>query len=174
MKKTIAMLLALFLLMPAMAVCGESSDGRADAGSVSAVCPDGWTHVPLREGGFEDGELVTTALELRKGDPSMAFWADSAPRIFIEYGESTSLLMGVSMASFLFDEPEAVGPMQIGDRTWEGVTGGWNGDTLVILTSDDGDDLLIVTLFLDFTVGDLTISLDDADVQEIIASIQHN
>lgn len=145
------------------AVKGE----RITTGNVSALCPDGWKSYPvwdlwaekentpdkniLKFNKFaktEDDQHVTPSIEIRY------YGLNSS---FIEPGKDR------------FDDAEDIGPTKIGNRIWKGITGlSWDTKQALIWT-EDGDDEFLIAILLEY--DGKSISLQDADVQAIIASI---
>jgi len=141
----------------------EIDDSRIDAGNVSAVCPDGWDSFPW------EGEDGSNNLKFYKGiQPGTQDDIDrqkqSVPAIAINYKTGDGLF---SFKDF-YDDAEDWGPQTIGEYTWEGFTATWNDDKVAILTSGD----LTLNIWLEMADG-ASISLDDQDVRDIIASIRY-
>jgi len=72
---------------------------------------------------------------------------------------------------YYFSEPEALPPMEIGGRTWQAYKGLWMDEWRVILWTEEGEHQILIEVILENDGGSIT--LDDPDVREIIAGIQH-
>lgn len=146
----------------------DVSGERVSSGNVSALLPDGWKVYPvwdlwaekentpdkdkLKFNKFaksEDDQHVTPGLEIRYYGMNSTF---------IEPGKDR------------FDEAKDWGPVDIGGRIWKGITGiSWESPQALIWTKD-GDDEFLVAILLEY--GGKKISLQDADVRAILASIK--
>lgn len=140
---------------------------RISAGNVSALCPDGWKSYPVwdlwadeantvdkdklkfNKGAVsEDDQHVTPSMEIRYYGPNSTFFRPDKDR---------------------FDDPEDLSPMKIGERTWEGIAGLSWGNRQALIWTEDGDDEFLIAILLEYDGKKIT--LQDADVQAIIASI---
>ena len=97
----------------------------------------------------EDDQYVTPGMEIRYHGANSTFFRPDKDR---------------------FDNPEVLAPMKIGGRTWEGIAGLSSGNKQALIWAEDGDDEFLIAILLEY--GGKKISLQDADVQAIIASIQ--
>lgn len=151
---------------------GETVGGSIeiyDAGKVSAPVPEGWMAIPVKDMWSDKGDVMDPSrLRICKG--AKVEW-DLFAHPYVEiiyYDSGTDMLM--PPREFYRDIIE-LEPITAGDRTWEGFTGVADGQRLAILqTGERGADQLQVTVWLEANSG--TISLEDADVQVILAGIQ--
>lgn len=174
MKKLLLLMLVAVLSVAMLTGC--SSGGTAstdpaeitgetfDAGNVSALVPNGWTAYPVTDLFDEyEGDYDPTAVQIVKGAES-EFDVFSKPYIQINYyGEETQM---ISSKDF-YDDAKDIEPMQIGNYSWNGFTTDNSGYPTAILWTE-GDVLIQLMIILE---NNDKISLDDADVQAIIASI---
>ena len=135
----------------------EIDDGRVDACNISAVCPDGWESRPW------EGDDASNNLKFFK-DLEGDFMIGYVPQININYKTGGDLF---DVKAF-YDDAEDWGPETIGDRSWEGFTATWNDEKVAILESGD----LTLNIWLEMANGK-SISLDDKDLRDIIASIEY-
>lgn len=188
MKKLIALLLAL-AMMVCFAACGdeqkptesdttptqnnpgpavESSGETYDAGNVSVLVPDGWKAFPVSDMWSDDPDATDPdQVNVVKGGET-DFDLLSKPYIQIVHYEPGSMM---TPSKDFYDTAEDVAPITTGDLTWEGFQAeGMLGDTFILLwtTNADGHQFQI-NVFNETNEG--TITLDDADVQAILASI---
>ena len=174
MKKTLSLVLLaamLFTCVFAFTACGDSGNGGGgkvsavpyDVGNFTVDVPDGWTAFP------EEGNPDT--ITLSKGGQS-AIDLMSAPSIKIDFYSDYRELMSAPLSSF-YENVEEFEAKKIGDTyTWEGfkATSG-NYPLAMFWTLNDDVDVQIAIWT---EMGGKTISVDDADVQAIIASIAAN
>jgi len=201
MKRTLAIGLVLLLSISMLAGCGggdnagstgggtQSSEKPAEtdkteqapvgtkgethsAENVSALVPEGWQAFPFYSGGEESPNTFS----VNKG-------ALNAMDISYTPGVQISLFpdglqFGSNIQKDMYQDVSDLAPQKLGDYTWEGFTGLSKDITgeyvlpFAILWTDAGSDKIQVTVWLE--LGDNTISLDDEDVQAIIASIKPN
>lgn len=186
MKKRIALALGVLMVCTlALFGCGEKAGGNSktpvsvadvtgetiDAGRVSALCPDGWESFGMPDLFSDDKDaMVTNILVFRKGAKSDEDYSNPGIKISY-YGENETFY---KLNKDDYGESEDLEPIELGGRTWEGFTGLDSGQKYVWLwtgTSDSNEEFLINFLC---EYDGVTISLDDVDVQAIIASIDIN
>lgn len=177
MKKNVVFMLAAVLLIAILAGCsgapgatdsGDVAGETFDGGNISALVPDGWM-------GFHGADYFE---EYEEGyDPNVIQIAKGAegegdlffsPYVMINYYAPDNPMM--EPMKELYEDTADLEPAAIGDYTWNGFTGKSLDTPIAILwTGEQGSGQILVTICLEN--GD-KISLDDADVQAIIASIQ--
>jgi predicted small lipoprotein YifL len=195
MKKIIAMLLALSM-MTAFTACGDdkekdstdtqnstaenadadSGDGAEadsgelfDAGNVNVMVPAGWKAFPVSDI-FSEEENATDpdGIQVAKGAESE--WdLLSKPYLDIDfYDADTSGLLTPDKE--WYDNAADISPLTTGDLTWEGFSAvSFEMPMTIIWTTDSEGNQYQVTIWTEMTDGN--ISLDDADVQAILASL---
>ena len=139
-----------------------------DAGHFSVLVPDGWLGIVVNDMWADDPSAIDPdQLNICKGARNEADLL-SNPSVHIVYYDSATDMMRPS--SDYYKDVEELEPITAGDRTWEGITGTSQGAPLAILwTGESGEDQFQVTVWLEME-GE-TISLEDGDVQAILASI---
>ena len=176
MKKNILSILAAVLLTVTLAGCsgGPAVTDPADItgetfgdGNISALVPDGQMgfHGTDYFEEYEEG-YDPNVIQIAKGAKSE--WdLLSTPYVMISYFGPDNPMMGPMKE--LYEESADIEPVTIGDYTWSGFTGKSIDTPIAILwTGEEGSDQIQVMICLEN--GD-KISLEDADVQAIIASI---
>ncbi len=175
MKKIIIFMLTAILFTVMLAGCsgapatdpadvkGETFDG----GNISALVPDGWMgfhgtdYFDEHEEGYDPN-----VIQIVKGAKSE--WdLLTKPYIMIGYYDADNAMM--TPTKDIYDESVDLEPVTIGNYTWNGFTGKSIGTPIAVLwTGEEGEDQIQLTICLEN--GD-KISLEDADVQAIIASV---
>ena len=176
LKKVMALLLALVLCTAMLAGCeggkgeapktaGEVTGETYDAGNVSVLVPNGWKAFPVSDM-FDDydGENDPTAVQVCKGGETE--WdVFTKPYMQINYYPDNTMYV----SSDWYENVVDLEPMQLGGYTWKGFTcTSLDYPTAILYT--DGDVQIQVSITLENE--NEKISLDDVDVQAIIASIQ--
>jgi hypothetical protein len=148
---------------PVSDITGE----RISAGNVSALCPDGWKSYPVWDLWAEEANTVDKdKLKFNKGAVSEDD-QHFTPSMEIRYYGLNSTFFRPDKDRF--DDPEDLAPMKIGGRTWEGIAGLSWGNRQALIWTEDGDDEYLIAILLEYDGKKIT--LQDADVQAIIASI---
>jgi len=138
-----------------------------DAGDVSVDVPSGWKAFAVPEVFAEDGSMDPTSVRVCKGGKTDV---DIFTHPYIQinyYGAETEMM--TPMKEF-YDDTADIEPIVAGAMTWNGFTGDSLGYKIAILWAEDGDDQYQATMYLETDNG--TITLDDADVQAILASVK--
>ncbi|MBQ9833148.1 MAG: hypothetical protein IJO48_05380 [Clostridia bacterium] len=185
MKKVLALMMVLVMLASAFVGCSKPAENNDpaqnggnpdeitgevfDAGNVSAMVPKGWKAFPVSDI-FSDVEGATNPdqVQIVKGGET-EFDTLTKPYIHVTYyGPNSSLL---TPDKEWYDEATDIEPLTLGGREWKGFTGkSFDLPITVIWTEEDANDQQYqVNIFLETSSG--KISLEDADVQAIIASI---
>jgi len=201
MKRTLAIGLALLLSISMLAGCSGGGGSGNSAGSngggtqsseksaetaktpvvkgetysaenISALVPEGWQAFPFYSGGEESPNTFS----VHKGAlNAMDIWY--TPGIQIQFFPEGSGF-GPGVIRDIYQDISDLAPQKLGDYTWEGFTGLSKNikDEYVVpfamFWTDVGNDKILATVWLE--LGEKTISLDDADVQAILASIRPN
>lgn len=181
MKKAFVFLLAMLICLAAFTGCGakgsatnvaqspkEVKGETFDGGNLSALVPDGWMafHGGDVFGDYEEG-YNPNVIQVCKGAKNE--WdLFSKPYIQINYYGADTTMMAPDKD--WYDNTADLDPMKLGDYTWNGFTGISADYPTAILWTEDGGDQFQISIWLEMEDG--KISLDDADVQAIIASIQ--
>lgn len=144
-------------------ITGETFDG----GNVSALVPDGWMgfHGTDYFDEYEEG-YNPNVIQICKGAESE--WDQlSTPYVMISYYGPDNPMFEPSKD--FYEEGADLEPVTLGDYTWKGFTAKSLDTPIAILwTGEEGSDQLQLTICLE---NGSKISLEDADVQAIIASI---
>ena len=180
MKKLVTITLALLMTLSLVA-CGNTGTGGQpasepaavkgetyDAGNVSALVPDGWKAFGIQDmWADEEGAMDPDQVQIAKG-AAEDYDLFSKPSVLIQhYGADVDMM---TLEKEMYDEGKDLEPLEIGGRTWNGFSAKSLGTPLTVLwTGEAGSDQFQVTVWTD--MGDGTITLEDADVQAIIASI---
>ena len=146
---------------------GEVTGEVVDTGEFSMLVPDGWKSFPVKDVFSDDGAINPFTLKVFKGAETE--WdMMSTPGVDVTYYDEDKTMMTPS--SSIYDNPKDLDPFTTGDWTWEGFSAESFGRALTVIWTEDGDHQFAVTLW---TVTDNgTITLEDADVIAILASIQ--
>jgi hypothetical protein len=193
LKKAIALILALMLGISLLAACGgdntpsntpDNTPGNVtppsdntggggtpapdakgetyDTGNFSVYVPGGWLAIPITRNGAPDPD----ALAIYKGAQDESGMM-SCPGIKIYYPVGHDVDPKTkSRCSNVSD----LAPLTLENCTWEGFSGDYNGSPVTVLLND-GDEGFEVLVWTKAEFGDETISIRDADVLAIIASI---
>lgn len=176
MKKNIVSILVAVLLTAILAGCsgGSSATDPADirgetfdGGNVSALVPDGWMgfHGVDFLDEYEEG-YDPNVIQIYKGAKS-ELDQFSTPYVMISYYGPDNPTFEPSKD--FYEEGADLEPVTLGDYTWKGFTAKSLDTPIAILwTGEEGSDQIQVMICLEN--GD-KISLEDADVQAILASI---
>ncbi len=180
MKKLFTLIMALLIAL-SFAACGNSGNGGQpaaepaevkgetyDAGNVSALVPEGWKAFGIADiWAEEEGALDPNSVQIAKG-ATEDYELYSKPSVLINYYDAETDMMVIDKE--LYDEGKDLEPQEIGGRTWNGFTAKSLDTPMTVLwTGEAGSDQFQVTVWTD--MGDGTITLEDADVQAIIASV---
>lgn len=167
MKKLFALLLALTMAF-ALCACGGGGGDGGDAAKVtgetvsttgfSVLVPEGWTY-----------ELVNgdSGIYLYKGEKDTENNLVLCPMVSIASMETA--YDHHADADRMFEEYEDIQPLTTGDLTWQGVTGTYLDVEKAFLWTE-GEAHYYVNMDLSSDQG--SISLKDADVLDILGSVQ--
>lgn len=186
MKKIISLLLVLLVCVAVFAACGgeegnaesgaaggaEASDSAAqdttyDVGEFTVTVPGGWMVIPVKDTfGSDPAANKTDSVRICKG-ASSEFDLYTKPYVELTFwGADTQGVMPPKSAYKVTTDLES---FTTGAHTWTGYSAETSmGKKLAILWEDTGDLQYQVTLWTEADDGN--ISVDDADVQKILAS----
>lgn len=189
MKKLLVLLLV-FAMLLSLVACGEENKSEKkesdqastesqptepkgttyDTGEFQVFIPDGWYAIPCTDVWAEEADVLDpTALHICKGGDN-DFDIFTKPYIRIDhYDENT--MMGKPDKEW-YDDGVDLEPFTTGEHTWTGFSATTLGYPIVVLWAQEGGDEYQIAIYTDQEDG--KISIDDADVQEILASITVN
>lgn len=137
-----------------------------DAGNVQALVPDGWKAFPQSDAFTDDpDDTDPDVLTICKGGETDL---DLLLKPFVRidyYGPGTEMMGGLED---WYDQVESLDPIRLGAYTWKGFITTDYG-RMAILCAEEGDHQYQASVYLE--VEGQTISLDDPDVQAILASV---
>lgn len=173
-KKGFALLLAALLCLTVFTACGKDKAPETpdkvkgetyETERISALVPDGWKAFPAADVFDEyDGDYDPTTLNIIKGGES-EFDMFTKPYMQIKYYPDNTMYDTRDW----YDNVVDLEPMQLGGYTWNAFTGSSLDYPIAVLWTE-GDVQLQITVMLE--VEDGKVSLDDMDVQAIIASVR--
>lgn len=175
MKQRIAIALAILMVcILALSGCGqkEIKGEIIDAGQVSALCPEGWVNVPVEDfvSTQQEGESILDPTRLQFDKISKSQENEFLTLgVWIYYYPKETNTENLFVNSFSL-KSEAWGPKEIDGRTWEGFVGLDLGERNATIWTEDDNAKFYVRVVLE--VDKEKVSLDDADVQAILASIE--
>jgi len=146
---------------------GESGEikGETYANEVFNVfVPEGWLLIPFSL----NGEPNPHTLGIYKGAVN-EYSMVNCPGLEISYPAISRELFRPTSKS-RYDNVVDLPPLVFENRVWEAFTGEYLNTPVAILL-DDGDEGFLVAVWFTSAFGEETISLDDADVLAIIASL---
>ncbi|MBQ7566912.1 MAG: hypothetical protein IJT18_07315 [Oscillospiraceae bacterium] len=186
MKKLIAILLAALMLL-SLAACGEtpatdttntetaaSGEESAavagetfDAGQITVTVPSGWTAIAQHDVFSDDPKaMLTDVVNVCKGGTT----ADdlfSKPYIRFDFGGANKTLYMADKD--FYDDVVDLEPIVTGDHTWNGYSCNNFGYKTTVLFCEEGALQYQAMIYTEMSGG--KISVDDADVQAILASV---
>lgn len=183
MKKLFALVLAALLCL-SMVACGDDGQEKQaegqnqtateaiktepfHAGNVSVEVAAGWKAFAVVDVFSEDNANDPNKISVIKGGESD--WDSmTKPNMNIVYYPPETTLMTPS--GEWYDDAVDLASMEIGGRTWNGFTATSMGMPLAVLwTGESGGDQFQVNVCLE--LGGSSVSVEDADIQAMIASI---
>lgn len=149
-----------------------------DTGELRALVPDGWAAFPIPDVFADEPDAVKTSCFHIIKDGASDRDIHAKPYIRLECLES-----GVQIADpdpALDKNLEDVGPLDLGGHSWSGYVcedcfGGYGKPVIgkmAVLYTEDGNTLYEAVIRLEFNGQKGKISLEDRDVQAILASVQ--
>ena len=149
-----------------------------DTGKLRALVPEGWAAFPVPDVfADEPGKMKTSCFYIIKGGTSDSD-VHSKPYVMLEYYGSD--IPVTEPDEVLFANVEEVSSMQIGERIWNGYVGedlsGGYGNAVIgrmasLWTVENGV-YLTATIRLEFDGQKDKISLEDKELQAILASVE--
>ena len=137
-----------------------------DVGNITVLCPDGWTNFGIPDFMSDDKNATNpNGLELRKGSEGEGYQY-MMPGMEIQYYEDG---LGGDPTNYYSGKSEDWGPIEIGGRTWQGFIGVDQGEATIWARAHSEYSLISMRLMIE--AEGVKISLDDADVQAIINSV---
>lgn len=139
-----------------------------DVGIISALCPDGWKNYDVPDYFSDDvNAIAPDMLEFHKKGKGEDDQFDYVG-LDIQYYKNG---FSEDRPTSIFDGAvEDWGPIDLGNRTWEGFVG--LDEKRAHLWSYDGEKIPMISILMNLELEGETISLDDEDVLAIIASIK--
>ncbi|MBE6982474.1 MAG: hypothetical protein E7437_09180 [Ruminococcaceae bacterium] len=184
MKKLFALVLAALMCVSLVACGGDGEKGQDkeqtqapteaakaepfDAGNVMVDVAAGWKAFAVADVFAEDNAMDPNKISVIKGGESD--WDSlTKPNMNILYYPPETDLMTPS--GEWYDDSVDLAPMELGGRTWNGFTATSLGMPLAVLwTGESGGDQFQINICLELEGG--SVSLEDADIQAMIASIR--
>lgn len=185
MKKILILLLTIAMLFTLVA-CGEKEpakqgdDGEKapvaeqeagttyNVGEFSVYIPGGWKEFPMIDPFSEEGAIDGTSLQIVKGGVT-EFDFYSKPYVQLKYyGEDIEMYQDKSF----YDDVVDLDPVVAGEHTWEAFSCSSLGYKMTILWLVEGVHEYQAVVYTDMEDG--TVSVTDADVLEILASVVPN
>ena len=138
-----------------------------DAGNVQTLVPEGWKAFPQKDVFAEDPDATDPDVLCICKDGQTDLDLLTKPFVRIDYyGPDTQMMGGLKD---FYSNVEDLEPMQLGPYTWTGFTTTDYG-LMAVLTAEDGDHQYQASVYLD--VSGIKISLEDGDVQAILANVK--
>ena len=176
--KLVSVLLCVVLCAVLLTACGEQAAPAAtdpaevtgetfDAGKVSALVPNGWKAFPQHDVFSDDAKaMLPDVINIIKGGSSDTDMF-TKPYIRFDFGDAEKTLYFTDKD--FYDDVADLEPITTGEHTWNGFSCTSLGYKMIILCCEDGDLQYQATIYTEQSNG--KISLDDADVQAILASV---
>ncbi len=186
MKKLIALLLVLTLIFTLAACGGEKEDDKKtedpktsedggkkevsgktfNVGNFTVLVPEGWMEIPVEDMWSETGAIDPDMIQIIKDGESEFDILTKAYIQFDYYGPETDMM---APSSEWYDGATDLDPIVTGDLTWKGFSAVSGGNPMTVLcTGEAGGPQFQATLWCN---GEYTISVTDADVLAILASV---
>ena len=135
-----------------------------DPGNITILCPQGWTNFFIPDY-ISGSDKNPNGLELYKGNEAEGYQY-LMPGLEIQYYEFNPDTPSDKFAG----KSEVWGPVQIGGRTWQGYIGTDRNEASIWAQAKEKDSQIRVQIM--FEAEGVEISLNDAEVQAILASIK--
>lgn len=176
-RTKLALVLVGLLMLSLCTACGAKGKNQDptkitgeifDAGNVSAMAPKGWKAFPVSDV-FDayEGDNNPNSIYLCKGAKN-EFDLFSKPLVTITYYGPDTIYYS---AKSLFEDAKDIEGFTLGDYDWTGYEYASFEDAKTIMVETVKDDITITACFLTKT-GNQTLSLEDPDIQAILANIK--
>ncbi len=138
-----------------------------NAGNISLLCPDGWVSFTIPDYiSSEENAVNPNGLDLRKGSEGEGYeWM--MPMVEVQYYEHG---WNDKPENNYGGKSEEWGPVELGGRTWKGFIG--IDDEKAIIWTKANSEYSQIVVRMELEAEGVEISLNDADVQAIISSIE--
>lgn len=176
--KVVSVLLCVMLCAALLTACGEGGGTTAtdpaevtgetfDAGKVSALVPSGWKAFPQHDVFSDDpNTMLPDVINIIKGGTSDSDMF-TKPYIRFDFGGEDKELYFTDKD--FYDDVVDIEPITTGEHTWTGFSCTSLGYKMTILFCEEGNIQYQATVYTEQSGG--KISLEDADVQAILASV---
>lgn len=138
-----------------------------DTGEFRALVPEGWKAFPITDVFSDENAADATCFNIIKGGTS-DLDLFSKPYVRLDYYGPDTMMMKPS--SEYYENVQEIAPLQLGSHIWNGFVGEDAYGKSAILWLEEGDIQYQAIIWLE--VDNTVISLDDEDVQAILASVQ--
>ncbi len=151
----------------AFGCCDSEADTVFDAGEITVAVPNGWKAFgSIDVHAEENGAVSKSSVIVCKGG---TYDTDifTKPYVKLDY-RGKDIYLAPPLKVF-YDNIVDLAPLELGGHTWECFSFDSLGYPMVMLYVDEGDDQYLVTISCG--LGEDAISLNDAEVKRIIASL---
>lgn len=188
--KKLSVLFLIALLLVALVACGGSEEEKSDnkdaqkqstsgskeeapelfdAGNVTAPVPAGWKAFTQTDYSSDDPNAIDPDIvQICKGGETQTD-IFIKPYIQINYWGPDGATTDFEYLKSIYEQVELLEPMQIGPYLWEGFSTTDYGTTNIILYTQNGEYQLQASISCG--EGNDAISVEDADVQQILAGV---
>lgn len=181
MKKGFALVLTVIMCMILLSGCGKEKQDVTkqdavkpdvpgtmyDTGEFKALVPEGWAAFPITDAFSEDHAVDTSCFNIiKEGTSDLDLF--SKPYVRLDYYGPDTMMM--TPDSEYYENVEDVKPMQLGAHSWSGFIGEDGYGKSAVLWTEEGDIQYQAIIWLE--VEGKTITLEDKDVQAILASVE--
>ena len=179
MKKLWIVALAL-AFASALALAGCGGGGGSDAGSGSGLAQkdtgsftigvaDGWTAYDVTDPFSDDGVVDPDQLQIGKGTSSEIDLLSYPYLQVVYYKPGTTVLKDIQG---WYENVQEINDLTIGTNIWSGFEGDSYGYHWTVLFTGEQDGPQFQVSLSAGTKADVTATIDDADVREMIASLK--
>lgn len=138
-----------------------------DTGEFRALVPEGWKAFPIMDVFSEDNAEDTSCFNIiKEGTSDLDLF--SKPYVRLDYYGPDTMMMKPS--SEYYENVQEVADMQLGTHSWTGFIGEDGYGKSAILWMEEGEIQCQAIIWLE--VENKKITLEDADVQAILASVE--